>query len=39
VADGVLKAVEYFQSVLDKTGEIIPTGPGAAKPHAKLTRP
>jgi len=32
VPDGLTKAIEYFQSVLDSSGEIIPTGPGAAKP-------
>jgi len=32
VKDGLKKAIEYFQSVLDESGEIIPTGPGASKP-------
>jgi UDP-glucuronate decarboxylase len=32
VEDGLKKAIEYFQRVLDESGEIIPTGPGAAKP-------
>jgi len=32
VKDGLKKAIEYFQGVLDESGEIIPTGPGASKP-------
>jgi len=32
VEDGLKKAISYFQNVLDESGEIIPTGPGAAKP-------
>jgi UDP-glucuronate decarboxylase len=32
VEDGLAKAIEYFSSVLKTDGEIIPTGPGAAKP-------
>lgn len=32
VEDGLKKAIEYFQRVLDESGDIIPTGPGAAKP-------
>ena len=32
VEDGLKKTIEYFQRVLDESGEIIPTGPGAAKP-------
>mmetsp|Transcript_11584 Transcript_11584/g.32907 ORF Transcript_11584/g.32907 Transcript_11584/m.32907 type:complete len:583 (-) Transcript_11584:1203-2951(-) len=32
VRDGLKEAIRYFQSVLDESGEIIPTGPGAAKP-------
>lgn len=32
VEDGLKKAIKYFKSVLDADGEIIPTGPGAAKP-------
>lgn len=32
VEDGLKKAIEYFQRVLDDAGEIIPTGPGASKP-------
>jgi len=35
VEDGLKKAITYFQSVLDEAGEIIPTGPGAAKPKPK----
>mmetsp|Transcript_1689 Transcript_1689/g.2309 ORF Transcript_1689/g.2309 Transcript_1689/m.2309 type:complete len:546 (+) Transcript_1689:43-1680(+) len=34
VEDGLKKTIAYFQSVLDESGEIIPTGPGAAKPEA-----
>lgn len=32
VDQGLKHAITYFQSVLDTDGEIIPTGPGAAKP-------
>lgn len=32
VEDGLRSTIKYFQSVLDESGEIIPTGPGAAKP-------
>jgi len=32
VEDGLKSAIDYFQRVLDESGEIIPTGPGAAKP-------
>merc|ERR1719491_1989038 len=32
VEDGLKKAITYFRSVLNESGEIIPTGPGAAKP-------
>ena len=32
VEDGLAKAIEYFSNVLKTDGEIIPTGPGAAKP-------
>jgi len=32
VEDGLKKTIEYFKRVLDESGEIIPTGPGAAKP-------
>ena len=31
---GLKKAITYFKSVLDQSGEIIPTGPDAAKPAA-----
>mmetsp|Transcript_25173 Transcript_25173/g.35261 ORF Transcript_25173/g.35261 Transcript_25173/m.35261 type:complete len:455 (+) Transcript_25173:15-1379(+) len=34
VEDGLKKTIDYFQRVLDESGEIIPTGPGAAKPEA-----
>uniref|UniRef100_A0A7S1V7E1 UDP-glucuronate decarboxylase n=1 Tax=Grammatophora oceanica TaxID=210454 RepID=A0A7S1V7E1_9STRA len=34
VKDGLIKTIAYFQSVLDESGEIKPTGPGAAKPEA-----
>ena len=29
VEDGLKCAIDYFQRVLDESGEIIPTGPGA----------
>jgi UDP-glucuronate decarboxylase len=32
VEEGLKKTIEYFQRVLDESGEIVPTGPGAAKP-------
>ena len=32
VEEGLKHAIKYFKSVLDADGEIIPTGPGAAKP-------
>lgn len=32
VESGLKKTIEYFQNVLDESGEIKPTGPGAAKP-------
>jgi UDP-glucuronate decarboxylase len=32
VKDGLEKAIAYFKTVLDSDGEIITTGPGAAKP-------
>jgi len=35
VEDGLKKAIEYFQTVLDETGPIIPTGPGASRPGWK----
>ena len=31
---GLTKTIEYFRKVLEDSGEIIPTGPGAAKPVA-----
>ena len=31
---GLKKTIEYFKAVLDEAGEIVPTGPGAAKPEA-----
>lgn len=34
VEEGLKKTIEYFQHVLEEAGEIIPTGPGAAKPQA-----
>lgn len=34
VEQGLKKTIEYFQQVLKEAGEIIPTGPGAAKPEA-----
>lgn len=33
VEEGLAKTIQYFQSVLDEAGEIIPTGPGASKPQ------
>jgi len=33
VKEGLGKTIEYFKTVLEESGEIIPTGPGAAKPH------
>jgi UDP-glucuronate decarboxylase len=33
VEQGLRKTIDYFQSVLDEAGEIIPTGPGASKPQ------
>jgi UDP-glucuronate decarboxylase len=35
VKEGLKKAIEYFQRVLDATGEIQPTGPEASKPKGK----
>jgi|TARA_B110000305_G_scaffold99367_1_gene112000 UDP-glucuronate decarboxylase len=32
VESGLAKTIEYFQQVLDEGGEIVPTGPAAAKP-------
>lgn len=38
VEEGLKKTIEYFQRVLDESGEIVPTGPGAAKPkHGEST--
>jgi UDP-glucuronate decarboxylase len=34
VQKGLEKTIEYFARVLESAGEIIPTGPGAAKPEA-----
>jgi UDP-glucuronate decarboxylase len=34
VEEGLEHTIFYFRSVLDEAGEIIPTGPGAAKPKA-----
>ena len=34
VENGLKQTIDYFQRVLDQAGEIIPTGPGAAKPEA-----
>jgi UDP-glucuronate decarboxylase len=34
VKDGLAKTIAYFRKVLEETGEIIPTGPGAVKPVA-----
>ncbi|GAX11325.1 UDP-glucuronate decarboxylase [Fistulifera solaris] len=34
VDEGLKKTIEYFAAVLREAGEIIPTGPGAAKPEA-----
>ena len=36
VEQGLKKTIEYFQHVLRESGEIIPTGPGAAKPKGGL---
>jgi len=34
VNEGLQKTIDYFAAVLKEAGEIIPTGPGAAKPEA-----
>jgi UDP-glucuronate decarboxylase len=34
VQDGLKQTIEYFSKVLEEAGEIVPTGPGAAKPEA-----
>lgn len=33
-AEGLKHTIAYFSSILDEAGEIIPTGPGAAKPKS-----
>lgn len=35
VKEGLVKAVEYFDRLLKESGEIVPTGPDAAKPKGK----
>ena len=35
VKTGLTKTIEYFAGVLKQSGEIVPTGPDAAKPKAK----
>ena len=37
VEEGLAKAIEYFSNVLKESGEIVPTGPGAAKPKQGTT--
>ena len=32
VQDGLAKTIDYFKTVLEEGGEIVPTGPNAAKP-------
>ena len=32
VRDGLMRTIEYFRAELEETGEIIPTGPNAARP-------
>jgi len=32
--EGLQKTIDYFAAILKEAGEIIPTGPGAAKPEA-----
>lgn len=34
VEQGLQNTIDYFKKVLEEAGEIIPTGPGAAKPEA-----
>jgi len=34
VKEGLGKTIEYFKHVLEEGGEIIPTGPSAAKPKS-----
>lgn len=36
---GLSKAIDYFRKELEDSGEIVPTGPNAAKPQAKLRSP
>lgn len=33
VREGLQRTIDYFESVLKESGEIVPTGPQAAKPH------
>ena len=33
VKEGLRKTIEYFRNELSETGEIIPTGPDAARPQ------
>ncbi len=33
VRDGLIKTIEYFREELRRSGEIIPTGPDAARPN------
>ena len=33
VEEGLRRTIEYFRGVLKESGEIVPTGPNAAKPH------
>ena len=35
VREGLSKAIEYFRTVLEDSGEIVPTGPIASKPQSK----
>ena len=35
---GLAKAIEYFRKELQDSGEIIPTGPDAAKPQQKINQ-
>lgn len=38
VREGLTKAIKYFRSELEASGEIIPTGPDASRPQASLER-
>jgi UDP-glucuronate decarboxylase len=38
VQDGLAKAIAYFRGELIESGEIIPTGPDAARPHAYYSK-